>query len=269
MGLALPRVDRAFDRGRLRRRSLARQNRLTAHPPPPPFSEPRGQPRNPRTLQVLRLLRCVGCRPPDLAGAAHVREGPESAPAGRHQFLHVSNPELHDRHLPAPAQADVECARLLALRRLLPTTRRRPDRSRLDFLTPARSRATVRRGTGPLLPHSVPCRLREEGLHRRQHGHPRRSCFRRSNIELDGGALARDAPLRRSDILRLLWLQRHGDRHGWPPWIPPPRQFRPSVHRQHDDGVLATLAHQPLDLVPRLPLHSHGRLPSEDARDFC
>ena len=61
------------------------------------------------------------------------------------------------------------------------------------------------------------------------------------------------------DLLRLLGLFGHGDRHRPHARLPPARELRPAVHRVQHHRVLAPLAHLADHLDPRISLHPAWR----------
>lgn len=78
------------------------------------------------------------------------------------------------------------------------------------------------------------------------------------------GALAYTAQA----LLRLLRLQRHGHRPRPDDGLPLHGELQPALHQPVDHRVLAALAHQPVDLAARLPLHQPGRQPRQHLPDL-
>lgn len=78
------------------------------------------------------------------------------------------------------------------------------------------------------------------------------------------GALAYTA----QPLLRLLRLQRHGHRPRPDDGLPLHGELQPALHQPVDHRVLAALAHQPVDLAARLPLHQPGRQPRQHLPDL-
>ena len=218
-------------------------------------AQPRRQPRVAGRIQVLQLLRRVGGGvggPPRLRGlAAH----PADHLAGRHQLLHVSDPQLHDRRVSAKAEACRQPARLRRLRRFLSAAGGRADRACLSFPPAARVDAALRGRRAPRLPEPVLDRVHQEGRRLRQHRADHRPGLRRSVSLHRGEQLDLPLPLACPDLLRLLRLLGHGHRHRGAARLPPAAELRLPVLQPEHRGVLAALAHLSVDLVSRLPLH--------------
>ena len=64
--------------------------------------------------------------------------------------------------------------------------------------------------------------------------------------------------VRRADLRRFQRVHRHRHRAGHVPGVPVPRQLRRTVHGAQPPGLLAAVAHDPVALVARLPLHPPG-----------
>ena len=216
------------------------------------------QPRPARHLQVLRLLH------DDAAGrsrqAAPLVRGstPRAAVADRHLLLHLRVAELRHRHLPRAAGAGREPARLLHLHLLLPAPGGRAHHARLPVppAAPASASADPRGGE----PRAHRDRIDEEEHHRRPAGgEPGRPCLRNAFALQLGRAPLRRVWLRPADLLRLLRLQRHRHRLGAAARAVAAAKLRPALPLHLDPRVLAALAHHPLHLAARLPLHVDRR----------
>ena len=70
------------------------------------------------------------------------------------------------------------------------------------------------------------------------------------------------------DLRRLLGLHRHRPRRRQVPGLRDSAELQSPVLRHQPAGLLEPLAHQPLDLAPRLPLHPAGRQPRRHAADL-
>ena len=130
---------------------------------------------------------------------------------------------------------------------LLPQIRRKRDPAGIDF------------GRAAWL---VAARAVQEGrdlvLHRLGHRH--------AGVLGPAPALGARDPLRRlrvrrPDLRRLQRLHRHRHRPGHVPRLPLPPELRRPVHGAQPPGLLAALAHDPVALAARLPLHPPGRRP--------
>ena len=77
---------------------------------------------------------------------------------------------------------------------------------------------------------------------------------------------AGDLRLRVPDLLRLLGLHRRRPRDRQVPGLRAGPELQPALLRHQPAGLLGPLAHQPLDLAPRLPLHPPGRQPRRHGR---
>ncbi len=75
-----------------------------------------------------------------------------------------------------------------------------------------------------------------------------------------GRGVDRRAGLHGADLLRLLRLQRHGDRAGADVRLQVPGELRPPLLVRLPDRLLAALAHHPVALVPGLRVHPAGRI---------
>ena len=111
------------------------------------------------------------------------------------------------------------------------------------------------------------CRASSEGVHRRHPGRPRRPLLRPAEPD-HRRRLARRPGLHRAALLRLLRLQRHGHRPRPDDGLPLHGELQPALHQPVDHRVLAALAHQPVDLAARLPLHQPGRQPRQHLPDL-
>ena len=70
-----------------------------------------------------------------------------------------------------------------------------------------------------------------------------------------GIGLAGDLCIRVSDLRRFLRVHRHRPRRGQVPGFRAHLELQTPLFRDQSQGLLGTLAHQPLALAPRLPLH--------------
>ena len=127
---------------------------------------------------------------------------------------------------------------------LLPQLRRRRDSDAVDY-----SRAPV----------ADPGRPVQEGGHLLL----RLECHRATGVHGAVAALGarghlRRVGLRRADLLRLQRVHRHRHRARPAARDPVPGQLQRALHGAQPAGVLATLAHDPLPLATRLPLHTAG-----------
>ena len=88
---------------------------------------------------------------------------------------------------------------------------------------------------------------------------------RRRGIQRGWAALVRrvvwSRQLRLSDLFRLLGLFRHGERPGLDDGLRLDPELRLALSGRKHHRLLAPLAHQPLDVAPRLPVHHAGRQP--------
>src|SRR5258708_35779782 len=64
-----------------------------------------------------------------------------------------------------------------------------------------------------------------------------------------------------SAVSRLLRIYGNGDWDSAPIWLDSTREFSAALPRQRPSGVLAALAYLPVEVHPRLHLHSYGGQP--------
>ena len=108
----------------------------------------------------------------------------------------------------------------------------------------------------------------QEGRRRRQPGAVRQRPVRPLADDRRRPGPAGDLRLRVPDLLRLLGLHRRRPRHRQVPRLRAGPELQPAVLRHQPEGLLGALAHQPLDLAARLPVHPAGRQPAA-ARVRC
>jgi len=225
----------------------------------PARAQCRHQPRRPQLLQVRRLSgreHSRGLRL-DAPPARQLRR--QCRAPGRNLLLHIPNPQLHDRRIPARAEGVHESARLHVVRRILSTTRRRPDRPsrRLPAATGVATRGRSARGRGRTQPH-------RDGLlqESRPRGHP--GCPRRSGLGRTGSDTALERRiggvcLRVPDLLRFLRVQRHRYRRRQAIRVRVTRELRPPLPGGQSARVLAAVAHLAVHVAARLPVHPPWR----------
>ncbi len=185
---------------------------------------------------------------------------PRHIPPRGHLIFHIPVAQLHHRCLSRQHQAPQPLARLRLLCVLLPPARGRTNRScpRLhppDTPSPPHQQRDVR--LRRILHHGRPLQeSRHQRLHQRQF---RRASVRPARPLQRSGKSPRRLWLHPANLLRLLRLLRHGNRHSPPARIPVPQELRQPIQIRQHHRVLASLAHQPLIVAQRLPLHQHGR----------
>ncbi len=187
----------------------------------------------------------------------------ERGPADRHLVLHVPVDELRHRRLPARTSS----------RRGTSSSSRRSSRSSRTW-SPGRScgrRRFCRRLPQPrqvrppaVLPGGVPDLLGPDA--RRSSSpttwpHDRQRPVRPVADDRRRPRAAGDLRLRLPDLLRLLGLHRRRPRDRQVPGLRARPELQPAVLRHQPAGFLEPLAHQPLDLAARLPVHPAGREP--------
>ena len=229
----------------------------------------RDEPRAALPLEVPRLRR-PAARPP--ARRRPTRSG--HRPAARHLVLHVPGDVLRDRRLPRRLEPPAQPARRGALRHALPSARSGADRPLRDGgggdpRAPGelggllRGRLPVRRGLREEDAAREPARSRRR-LGLRRCGLDPRHRRRRPDVCVDG--VARRRRVRASDLLRLLGLLGHGDRHGPDVRLSLPRELPPPLRVAIRLGVLATVARLDGNVVPGLRLLPARREPRADPR---
>ena len=114
---------------------------------------------------------------------------------------------------------------------------------------------------GPRLHPDPGRRVQEGGAVRSALEPDRRPRVRRAQAALRTGDAAGDVRLRRPDLLRLQRLHRHRHRHRPAAGHPLPAELRRAVHRHLAARLLAALAHDPVAVPARLPVHPAGRQP--------
>ena len=129
----------------------------------------------------------------------------------------------------------------------------------LPQLASPRNPHTVDAGTR-LHPH--PRRPRQEAVDRRLplHAHRQRR-LPVAAVVLGLGDRLGDRGLLGADLLRLQRVQRHRHRHLAAARVRAAGELQRPVHVPDDPGLLAPLAHHPLELAARLPVHPAGREP--------
>ena len=192
--------------------------------------------------------------PPDLA-TLHI-----VLPIGI-SLLHLQLDVVHDRHLPPADRADPERPRVHDLRRALPAPDRGADRPLHRPRRPAAPADAAPdltpRGARRLLPLLRP---RQEAPDRRPAPPLREpSLLRPRPPRLAHGLGGRDRLLAAA-LLRLLRLLGHGRRARLAARLPLPAELQLAVQGREHLRLLATLAHEPVLVVPRLPVHPPRRL---------
>ena len=229
----------------------------------PPLGHPRRrrQPHHARRLQVLRLLRREPQRrarrvPPRRAAPAAAHH-----PAGRHLVPRVPHADLRDRHLPRAARAGAG-ARLRRVHGVLPVPARGPHRPRPRVPPAAHLAEEPAQGGLVARLRAHPRRPRQEAAHRRLpvDAHRERALRLAADVLVVGDAVG-DRRLLGADLLRLQRLRRHRHRHLAAPRVRAAGELRRAVHGADHPGLLAPLAHHPLQLAARLPVHPAGRQP--------
>ena len=190
------------------------------------------------------------------------------AAADRHLVLHVRRHLVHRGRVPRRDQTGEERDPLPGLGHALPVHPRRPDHPLRPRRRPARARAAAlslgAHRHRPVLPRHG---LRQEDARRRHDGALRERPLlapraTRPALRLGGGP-----GLHAAAVLRLLRLQRHGGGRGDHDRPPLPAELRLAVQGGQPLGLLASLAHDPLRLAARLPVHPAGRVARDDAAD--
>ena len=158
------------------------------------------------------------------------------------------------------ARPDAPLHRLHVLRGVLPRSGRGPDhplrRARRADARPRSTRSTSSRAASPSSRSAWPRRSssRTRWATSPTPRSPRAPlhCARR---------LVRRVRLRVPDLLRLLRLLRHGGRARADDGLRPHPELRLALQGRQHHRLLAALAHQPVDLAARLPLHPARRQP--------
>ena len=231
--------------------------------PPQPLADrlARGQPRAARLFQVRRLLPQLAER--DREGARRFARAarPPHPPADRDQLLHVQLDVVHDRRLAEACRADEAHPRVHDVRRALPAPHRRADRPvRRPPAAAARAAAETHLGRGRRRRVLLRVRACEEAPDRGS----ALAARRRALCELEAPRLRRlvggGDRLRAPALFRLLRLLRHGGRSRVAARVPVPTELQLAVQGGERLGLLAALAHEPVRLVPGLPVHPARRL---------
>ena len=204
--------------------------------------EPVLEPRHPGVLQVHRLLH-AGRAAPAASTRLHL-----ILPAGIsfHTFQSLSYTiDVYRRQL----RATRSVVAVRDVRAVLPAARRRPDRARAGSAAAARRAAGARARGGD----RAGCSGSSSGCSRRSRS-PTRS---RSSIvdrvfeapeQFSAVEVARRrVRVRAADLPRLLGVLRHRDRLGAGPRLHAARELPHAVSLGEPPGVLAALAHQPVD----------------------
>ena len=200
-------------------------------------------------------------RPGHAAAPAHAR------PADRALVHHLPGDLLRGRRQARPAAAR-QHARLRPLPELLPARGGRPDRAGARVHPAARKAARPERRGGGRRRRPDRARPGEEGGDSRLPG-PRGG---RPGVRRPGGlrrARRRAGRLRvrGPDLLRLLGLHRHRHRRGAADGLRLPAELQQPLPRHQLPRLLAPLAHDPVALPARLPLHPAGRQPRRQVED--
>ena len=217
----------------------------------------------PDLVQVRRVDLRDGQRRP----RRHAPPG-QRDPAHRRVVLRLPGHQLRGRHLP-PAPAAGAPARLRHLPVVLPPPRRRSDRAgrrvRAPDGAPGRPPRDRRR---PGLPadHVRPGQEGDRG--RAARGLDRQAGLRQPDPVRRHRQPLRRLRLRHPDLRRLLRLHRHRHRPRAAARHPLPAELQLAVHRHHAAGLLAALAHDPVPLAARLPLHRPRRQPEGRDEDL-
>ena len=222
----------------------------------------RREPRGPRLLQVLRLLR-------DVSRRRARRTWAQGTPPLLHVILPVGISfftfqahQLRDRHLPRQGPSRCRCSTSRRTCRSSPTSS--PDRScgRASSCPSSRSEPTPATSTA-----RTPFRLIVAGLFKKV---VMSSYLATAIVDQVFAAPAHYSSLeilfarlrlRVPDLRRLLRLHRHRHRPRAAARHPLPAELRRAVRRSIASGLLAALAHDAVALAARLPLHPAGRQP--------
>ena len=186
-------------------------------------------------------------------------------PAYRDLLLHLPEHELHARHLLRQAEACGLHTAVRPLRLLLSPTGGRSHRPGTPFPAPARPDAHGQLGPDPVRIDADPLRAHQEGLCCGQPVGIRRDGLPRGSDPGFAGRVPGHRRLRHPDLLRLLGIHRHRHRFGPGSGLSFPRQFQLPLFFPQHHRILETVAHQPLQLAPGLPLHSPGWEPEGPA----
>ncbi len=263
LGLALLLPARRIDRVELRLRRPHPRAPLAVRPEAAAHRGRRRERGASRVLQVLRLRRLVHEQPVRPRRGRPPARGALDRPARRHLVLHVHGDQLRRRRLPRRLPADVA----LEVRRVplvLPAPRRGADRAARRARSAARdsTRPALRGHLARVLPHRHRSfhEGRDSELPGDEHRRPR---LRRARPALVARGARRRVRVRRPDLRRLLRLHEHRHRDRPVARVPVPAELRRAVRGRVDPGLLATLAHDPVALAARLPLHPARREPGK------
>ena len=219
------------------------------------------RPRHPRRLQVLRLLRLRRLRRPQLDRARDAPAAGHHRAARRGQLLQLPGRHLRSRRQAAPDRAGLP-ARRSDLSELLPPPGGRADRARERVPASAAGAEGPQPRGGRRGAHPDRPRADQEGDDRRL---PGAGGGRQGLRRAAGLQRARRDPrrlcLRRPDLLRLLRLYGHGDRARAADGVRLPAELQQPLPGDRLPRLLAPLAHDPVALPPRLPLHPARRQP--------
>ncbi len=181
--------------------------------------------------------------------------------AGRHQFLHVPDDELHAGHLSGPLPPAAQPARLPGVRLVFSPTGGRPHRAGVPALAPVRRDPDLRPGGGEGRMPVHPLGFCEEDAAGGQPGASGGPGLCRAG----GSQQRRVGPghigIRLPNLLRFLGVLGHCGGERAAVRDPAFAELRLSVLRPDSVRVLAALAHLALHVVPRLCVHPAGGQP--------
>ena len=225
------------------------------------------QPWPARILQVLQLLYRLGGRAVARLRArcsgAHIRD----RPAGGDLVLHLPGTVLHHRCVSRSAPCVAVVLGFLPRRTVFPAPGGRADPARGVLVAAGRQSAPYPALAGARRHAPRRLGLFQEGLHcrqpcpDRQYGLQQRQPVGRRDPD-------RRARLHVPDLLRFFRLYRHRARNREDDGFRIRPEFQPALFRDQSLGLLAPLAHQPVELAARLPLQIAGRQPRRHAKDL-
>ena len=226
------------------------------------------RPRHPGRLQVLRLLRHGRLRRARLDRPGHAAAAGDDRAPRRRQLLQLPGGHLRRRREAAADRARL-AARRCDLPELLPPPRRRADRPGQRVPSSAQEAEGSRPGGGRRGADADRPRADQEGDDRRLPRPRGRGQGLRGAAGLQrAGRDPRRLRLRGPDLLRLLRLHGHGDRARAADGLRLPPELQQPLPRHRLPRLLAPLAHDPLALPARLPLHPPRRQPQGTGPDL-
>ena len=211
-------------------------------------------------LQVLQLLHREHARGAGRLRADGVAADPGARAAGRHLVLHLPGAELHGGGVLGTHARAAQRRGLRTVRRVLPAPGSRADHARHQPAGAGRAAAHLERGSRAQRAGADRLGFLQEAGGRRQRRH-----HRQPRVQ-PRGSVVRDAVggrvrLRPADLRGLLGLLGHRAGHGTVARVRAGAELQPPLHLAQPHGLLAPLAHFPVELVPGLRLHPAGRQP--------